>query len=112
MALTSQSQSDAKFVTEEEKKKKKEKEWLQFKTGMTNEGEISSCPYLSIKFMVNTPWTTHSEYKEKNCLSCLNRKILLSPLVANILCPHHTFSIFHTRNSGHYAPFFPAPVEG
>ena len=36
MALTNQSQSDAKFVMEEEKKKKKEKkEWLQFKAGMT-----------------------------------------------------------------------------
>ena len=34
MALTNQSQSDAKFVMEEEEKKKKEKEWLQFKTGM------------------------------------------------------------------------------
>ena len=34
MALTNQSQYDAKFVTGEEGKKKKEKEWLQLKTGI------------------------------------------------------------------------------
>ena len=81
MALINQSQSDAKFVTEEEEKKEKEKkEWLQFKTGIRLDTKAKLNSLINLLPLVSVT-SQHT----------VNKYILIIPHLSPFSFPGHKF---------------------